>query len=84
MLSAFNNPSQSGQAGLFDQRYLKKEYTCTIFTFFHPDRHGNKETSRKSFDVKCDDSQGMQKMTKKWEEPSFKKLYHWFLISFDF
>ena len=78
MLSAVNNPSRSGQAGLFDQRYLKKEYTCTILTFFHPDRHGNKETSRKSFDVKC------EKITKKWEEPSFKKLYYWFLITFDF
>ena len=41
--------------------------------FFHADRHGNKETNRKSFDIKCDNSQGMQKVTKKWEEPSFLK-----------
>ena len=33
--------------------------------------HGNKET--KSFDIKCDNSQGMQKMIRKWEEPSFYK-----------
>ena len=39
--------------------------------FIH--RHGNKETNRKSFDLKCDNSQGMQKMIKKWEEPSFLK-----------
>ena len=24
---------------LFDQRYLKKEYTCIILIFFHADRH---------------------------------------------
>ena len=56
---------------LFDQRYLKKEYTWTILIFFHADRHGNKETNRKSFDIKSDNSQGMQKVTKKKEEPSF-------------
>ena len=32
--------------------------------------HINEETSKKSFDIKCNNSQGMQKMTKKWEEPS--------------
>ena len=52
---------------------LKKEYECTILIFFHANRHGNKETNRKSFDVECDNSQGMQKMIKKWEEPSFLK-----------
>ena len=41
------------------------------FEFFHADRHGDKETNRKSFHVKCDNSPVMQKMTKKWEEPSF-------------
>ena len=59
---------------MFDERYLKKEYTCIYhFDFFHANRHGNKETNRKLFDVKCDNSQGMQKMIKKWEEPSFLK-----------
>ena len=58
-------------SGLFDQRYLKKEYTCTILIFFYADRHGNKETNRTSFDVKDNNFQGMQKVTKKWEEPSF-------------
>ena len=55
---------------MFDERYLKKECTCTILTFFHENRHGNKETNRKSFDVKCDNSQGMRKMIKKWEAPT--------------
>ena len=41
------------------------------FDFFHADRHGNKETKRTSFDVKDNNFQGMQKVTKKWEEPSF-------------
>ena len=58
-------------SGMFDQRYLKKEYTCTISIFSRTDRHGNKETNRKSFDVKFDNSQGMQKMTSKWEERRF-------------
>ena len=40
---------------------------------FHPNRHGNKETNRKSVDVKCNNSQCMQKMIKKWKEPSFLK-----------
>ena len=58
-------------SGLFDQKYFKKEYTCTILIFFLSRLYGNKETSRKSIDVKLDNSQGMQKMTEKWEEPSF-------------
>ena len=51
---------------------------------FHAVRYRNKETNRKSFDFKGDNFQGMQKMTKKWKEPSFKKRYYWFLKSFDF
>ena len=43
--------------------------------FFHVNKHGNKETNRKSFDVKYHNSQGMQKMIKKWEEPSFLKNF---------
>ena len=46
----------------------REEYTCTIFFF---SMQMGKETNRKFFDVKCDNSQGMQKMIKKWEEPSF-------------
>ena len=49
---------------------LYNEYACTIW-FFSMQSHINKETSRKSFDIKCNNSEGMQKMTKKWEEPSF-------------
>ena len=30
-----------------------------------------KKQTRKSFDINCDNSQDMQKVTKKWEEPSF-------------
>ena len=41
------------------------------FDFFSMQSHINKEASRKSFDIKCNNSQGMQKMTKKREEPSF-------------
>ena len=44
--------------------------------------HIIKETSKKSFDIKCNNSQGMQKITKKWEE--LLKKYHWLLIRFDF
>ena len=39
--------------------------------YMHADRYENKVTNRKSFDVKQDNSQGIQKMIKKWEEPSF-------------
>ena len=46
--------------------------------------HINKETSRKSFDIKCNNSQGMQKMTKKPGRAKFLKNYHWLLIRFDF
>ena len=42
------------------------------FDFFsHANRHRNKETNRKYFDVKCHNSQGMQKIIKKWEKLSF-------------
>ena len=41
------------------------------FDFFSMQSHIIKETSKKSFDIKCNNSQGMQKITKKWEEPSF-------------
>ena len=61
---------------MFDERYLSKEYAFTILIFFfHANKHGNKETNRKSFDVKCDNSQGIQKMIKKWEEPGFLKNF---------
>ena len=44
----------------------------SYFDFFsQADIHGNRETNRKSLDVKSDNSQGMQKITEKWEEPSF-------------
>ena len=65
---------------MFDERYLKKEYTCTILIFFHENRYGNKETNRKSFDVKCDNSQGVRKMIKKWEEPTLLLAFMNFFI----
>ena len=61
MLSVFNNPRQSS----FWIVWWKVSQEG-IYMY-----HGNKET--KSFDIKCDNSQGMQKMIKKWEEPSFYK-----------
>ena len=77
-----NQPS-----GFFNQTYLKKECTCTILIFFHADRHiNNKETNRKPFAVRYENSQGMQKMTKTRDGKNhiFKIVYHWLLIGFDF
>ena len=56
------------------------------FDFFSMQSHIVKETSKKSIDIKCKNSQAMEKMTKKWEKPSLKKIfnYHWLLIRFDF
>ena len=52
-------------SGLFNDRYFKKEYTCTIFIFLHADRHiNNRETNRQPFTVRYNNSQRMQKMTK--------------------
>ena len=53
-------------SGLFDERNIH-----VPFDLFSMQSQINKDTSRKSFDIKCNDSQGTQKMTKKWEEPSF-------------
>ena len=52
--------------------------------FFHADRHENKETNRKSFDVKCDNSQACKKWPRNGMSQFFKKFYYWLLISFDF
>ena len=71
MLSVFNNSSHSGLWIVWSMVSQKGIYMYHFDFFFHADRHGNKEINRKSFDVKCDNSQGMQKVTKKWEEPSF-------------
>ena len=49
----------------------------SYFDFFHADRHiNNKMTSRKSFNVRYNNSQGMQKndQDKKWEKPNFSKV----------
>ena len=54
------------------------------FDFFSMQSDINKERSRKSFDIKCNNSQGMQKMTKKPGRAKFLKNYHWLLIRFDF
>ena len=60
---------------LFNQRYLKKEYTCTILIFSHPDTHiNNKETNEKYFVVRYNNSQGMQKMTETRKTKFFKDL----------
>ena len=57
-------------SGLFYERFRKKEYTFTIW-FFSMQSHINEETSRKSFDIKYNNSEGMQNITKKWKEPNF-------------
>ena len=45
------------------------------FDLFSTQSHINKEASRKSFDIKCDNTQVMQKIIKKWEEPlAFNKV----------
>ena len=65
-------------SGLFDQRYLKMEYTCTILIFFHK-KHAENLLSLNST---------IPKTCKKWPRNGnsqvFKKLYYWLLISFDF
>ena len=48
-------------------------------SFFHVDRYKNyinkeRHKNKKCVNVKCGNSQGMQKMSKKWEEPSFSKV----------
>ena len=49
------------------------------FHFISMQSHINKETSRKSFDIKCNNSQGMQKWPRKGKSLFFKKL----LLAFD-
>ena len=49
----------------------RKNTHVPFWSFSQADTHGNKVTNRKSFDVKFDNSQGMQKMAEKWEGPSF-------------
>ena len=49
------------------------------FDFISMQSHINKETSRKSFDIKCNNSQGMQKWPRKGKSQFFKKL----LLAFD-
>ena len=44
------------------------------FDFISMQSHINKETSRKSFDIKCNNSQGMQKWPRKGKSQVFKKL----------
>ena len=61
-------------SGLFDERSCKKEYTRTIWFYFDAQGHISKETSRKSFDIKCNNSQGMQKWPRKGKSQVFKKL----------
>ena len=59
----------------------------SYFDFFHADRHiNNKETNRKSFHVRYNNSEDMQKMTKtrNGEKQIFQKLYQRPLISFGF
>ena len=59
------------------------------FDFFHVDRHINnkKKTNRKTFHVRYNNSQGMQKMTKtrNGKHQIFQKLFQWpLMISFGF
>ena len=50
-------------SGLFDQKYLRWNIHVPFWSFFHADRHINKGTNRKSYDVKFNNSQCIQKMT---------------------
>ena len=57
--------------------------------FFHVDRHTNyinkeRHKNKKCVNVKCGNSQGMQKMSKKWEEPSFSKVLSLIFDKFGF
>ena len=67
-------------SGFIDQRYFMDRYACTILIFFfHVDRYKNyinkeRHKNKKCVNVKCGNSQGMQKMSKKWEESSFSKV----------
>ena len=64
-------------SGLFDQRYLKTEYTCTIFIFFHK-KHTKNCLMLNSI---------IPKTCKKWPRNGnsqvFKKLYYRLLIRFE-
>ena len=54
------------------------------FVFFHADRHINhinRETHKKYVDVKCDNSESMQKRLKNGKSQVFKTLYYWLLIA---
>ena len=73
MLSVFNNLRQSSLWILWSKVSQEEIYMYHFDFIFHAVRHRNKETNRKSFDFKGDHFQGMQKMTKKWKEPSFLK-----------
>ena len=77
-------------SGFIDQRYFMDRYACTILIFFsHVDRHTNyinkeRHKNKKCVNVKCGNSQGMQKMSKKWEEPSFSKVLSLIFDKFGF
>ena len=83
MLLVFNDPSQSGLyivLSKVSQKDVLLCLLCTILIFSHADTHiNNKETNGKSFVVRYNNSQGMQKMI-----TCIKWTYHWLLISFDF
>ena len=67
MLSVFNNPTQSGLWIDWSKVFQEGIYMYHFDFCFYTVKHRNKKTDKKSVDVKCDDSQSMQKMTKKWE-----------------
>ena len=79
MLSVFNNPSQSGLWIVWWKVSQEGIYMYHFDFFFHANRHGHKEKNWKSFDVKYDNSQGMQKND---QEMGRAKYLKYFIIGF--
>ena len=63
---------------LFDQRYLKTEYICTILIFFHKKHTENLLMLNSMIPKTC------KKWPRNGKSQVFKKLFYWLLISFDF
>ena len=70
-------------SGLFDQSYLKKEYTCTILIFSQVDIHGKKETEN-LFMLNLIIPKACKKWPRNGKSQVFEICYYWLLISFGF
>ena len=72
-------------SGLFDQRYLKKKYTCTIFMFFPKQIY--METKKQTENLLMLNSiipKASKKRPRNGNSQDFKIRLYWLLISFDF